>query len=282
MKVIRSVKEMCAYAQVKRREGKKIGFVPTMGALHSGHLSLINKARKESDVVVISIFVNPIQFGPKEDFRRYPRNFSEDRRIAEKAGVDVLFFPSTQGIYPQGYCTYIRVEGLSNKLCGAFRPTHFQGVATVVAKLFNIVQPDIAYFGQKDFQQVVIIKRMVEDLNIPVKIKSLPIVREKDGLAMSSRNRYLNEQEREKARILFQSLQLARRLVEGGERRAEAVVRQMKRVIRERVPEARIDYVSIVDPKSLEEVSKIKKKVLVAVALWIGKARLIDNMLIKV
>ena len=188
MKVIRSVKEMCAYAQVKRREGKKIGFVPTMGALHSGHLSLINKARKESDVVVISIFVNPIQFGPKEDFRRYPRNFSEDRRIAEKAGVDVLFFPSAQGIYPQGYCTYIRVEGLSNKLCGAFRPTHFQGVATVVAKLFNIVQPDIAYFGQKDFQQVVIIKRMVEDLNIPVKIKSLPIVREKDGLAMSSRN----------------------------------------------------------------------------------------------
>ena len=282
MKVIRSVKEMRAYAQVKRREGKKIGFVPTMGALHSGHLSLINKARKESDVVVISIFVNPIQFGPKEDFRRYPRNFSEDRRIAEKAGVDVLFFPSAQGIYPQGYCTYIRVEGLSNKLCGAFRPTHFQGVATVVAKLFNIVQPDIAYFGQKDFQQVVIIKRMVEDLNIPVKIKSLPIVREKDGLAMSSRNRYLNEQEREKARILFQSLQLARRLVEGGERRAEAVARQMKRVIRERVPEARIDYVSIVDPKSLEEVSKIKKKVLVAVALWIGKARLIDNMLIKV
>jgi len=228
--------------------------------------------------VVVSIFVNPAQFGPGEDFKRYPRNFAADKEVCQKVKVDFLFAPRVKEIYPQGYCSYVRVKGLEDKLCGVFRPGHFQGVTTIVHKLFNIVQPDIAYFGQKDFQQAVIIKRMVRDLNIPVKIRVLPIVREKDGLAMSSRNKYLNRQQRKEALILFQSLQLAKEALKRGERNSARIISRMKKMI-ERVPEAKIDYVSIVDPETLEDVRLVRGRVLVALAVRIGKARLIDNII---
>ena len=228
--------------------------------------------------MVVSIFVNPAQFGPGEDFKRYPRNFVADKKICQKVKVDFLFAPRVKEIYPQGYCSYVRVKGLEDKLCGVFRPGYFQGVTTIVHKLFNVVQPDIAYFGQKDFQQAVIIKRMVRDLNIPVKIRVLPIVREKDGLAMSSRNKYLNRQQRKEAPILFQSLQLAKEALKKGERNSAKIISRMKKMI-ERVPEAKIDYVSIVDPETLEDVRLVKGRVLVALAVRIGKARLIDNII---
>ena len=228
--------------------------------------------------MVVSIFVNPAQFGPGEDFKRYPRNFAADKEVCQKVKVDFLFAPRVKEIYPQGYCSYVRVKGLEDKLCGVFRPGHFQGVTTIVHKLFNIVQPDIAYFGQKDFQQAVIIKRMVRDLNIPVKIRVLPIVREKDGLAMSSRNKYLNRQQRKEALILFQSLQLAKEALKRGERNSARIISRMKKMI-ERVPEAKIDYVSIVDPETLEDVRLVRGRVLVALAVRIGKARLIDNII---
>ena len=228
--------------------------------------------------MVVSIFVNPAQFGPGEDFKRYPRNFAADKEVCQKVKVDFLFAPRVKEIYPQGYCSYVRVKGLEDKLCGVFRPGHFQGVTTIVHKLFNIVQPDIAYFGQKDFQQAVIIKRMVRDLNIPVKIRVLPIVREKDGLAMSSRNKYLNRQQRKEALILFQSLQLAKEALKRGERNSARIISRMKKMI-ERVPEAKIDYVSIVDPETLEDVRLVRGRVLVALAVRIGRARLIDNII---
>ena len=228
--------------------------------------------------MVVSIFVNPAQFGPGEDFKRYPRNFAADKEVCQKVKVDFLFAPRVKEIYPQGYCSYVRVKGLEDKLCGVFRPGHFQGVTTIVHKLFNIVQPDIAYFGQKDFQQAVIIKRMVRDLNIPVKIRVLPIVRERDGLAMSSRNKYLNRQQRKEAPILFQSLQLAKEALKKGERNSARIISRMKKMI-ERVPEAKIDYVSIVDPETLEDVRLVRGRVLVALAVRIGKARLIDNII---
>ncbi len=250
-----------------------------MGALHQGHLSLIKKAKRDCDVVVISIFVNPTQFGPQEDFKKYPRSFANDKKLAQKAGIDFLFAPAAEEIYPSNYCTYIKVKNLDERLCGAFRPGHFQGVATIVHKLLNIVQPNIAYFGQKDFQQAVIIKTMVRNLNIPVKIRVLPTVREKDGLAMSSRNRYLNEREKKDASILFQTLQLAKEMVEKGEKNSAKVISGMKKILG-RVPDAKIDYVSIVNPENLEDVRLIDKKILVALAVWIGKVRLIDNMLI--
>ena len=228
--------------------------------------------------MVVSIFVNPAQFGPGEDFKRYPRNFAADKEVCQKVKVDFLFAPRVKEIYPQGYCSYVRVKGLEDKLCGVFRPGHFQGVTTIVHKLFNIVQPDIAYFGQKDFQQAVIIKRMVRDLNIPVKIRVLPIVREKDGLAMSSRNKYLNRQQRKEAPILFQSLQLAKEALKKGERNSARIISRMKKMI-ERIPEAKIDYVSIVDPETLEDVRLVRGRVLVALAVRIGRARLIDNII---
>ena len=229
--------------------------------------------------MVVSIFVNPAQFGPGEDFKRYPRNFAADKKISQKSEVDFLFAPRVKEIYPSDYCSYVRVKGLEDKLCGTFRQGYFQGVATIVHKLFNIIQPDIAYFGQKDFQQAVIIKRMVRDLNIPVKIKVLPIVREKDGLAMSSRNKYLNKRQRKEALILFQSLQLAKEILKKDETSSAKVIAQMEKMIN-RIPSAKIDYVSIVNPESLEDVRLVRKKILVALAVWIGKARLIDNMMI--
>lgn len=280
MKVIRSIKQMCCVSKESRLESRQIGFVPTMGALHQGHLSLIRKARKENDKVIVSIFVNPVQFGPKEDFKRYPRPVKKDIACCQKEGVDFIFYPSAQDMYPQGYRTYVRVERLSSMLCGRFRPVHFQGVTTVVAKLFNIVRPDIAYFGQKDAQQAMIIKRMVRDLNIPVKIKLIPTVREKDGLAMSSRNQYLSQEERKDADVLFCALNLAKDLVKAGVKDTAVIINQMRKMIlaKKRV---KIDYIAIVDVEELTSLRKITDRCLIALAVWIGKTRLIDNVVLK-
>jgi len=264
-----------------REEGKSIGFVPTMGALHEGHLSLMQRAKRENDVLVISIFVNPTQFGPEEDYRRYPRPFEKDRFLAQKEGVDIIFCPSVSEMYEKGYSTYVEVEGLSNKLCGLFRPGHFKGVASVVCKLFNIVKPRTAYFGQKDYQQLKIIRRIVEDLNMGVEIRECPTVREPDGLAMSSRNYYLSSQERKEALSLNKALKCARSMVKAGSSIPD-VISQMHRIIR-RESHAKVDYIKIVDPETLEDVGKVRPggKVLVALAVWIGKARLIDNIVVK-
>jgi pantoate--beta-alanine ligase len=263
-----------------KREGKKIGFIPTMGYLHEGHLSLMRKARKENDIVVISIFVNPTQFGPREDYNRYPRDLNRDLKLAREVGVDIVFYPSVEEMYPSKYRTYVEVEELSDLLCGKSRPGHFRGVTTVCTKLFNIVQPDVAYFGQKDAQQAIIIKQMVRDLNFPLKIKVLPIVREKDGLAMSSRNVYLSSQEREEATVLYQSLKTAHQMVKTGIKDAGRIKRQVKNMISEKAT-ARIDYVEIVDLEDLKPVRTIDKPALLALAVWFGKARLIDNTILK-
>lgn len=271
---------MARISQQVKRSGKVIGFIPTMGALHRGHISLAKAARKDTDIVVMSIFVNPAQFGPKEDFKRYPRNFKNDRKLARRAGVDFIFCPNKSKMYPGGFRTYVQVDGLSELLCGESRPGHFRGVVTVVAKLFNIVRPDVAYFGQKDAQQAIIIKRMVEDLNMPIKIKLMPIIRERDGLAMSSRNIYLSKTERDDARVLFQALNLAKRLINQGEKDARGIINSMKRIIGKKKT-ARIDYLEIVDPDNLMPVRFLKREALVTLAVWIGRTRLIDNIIVK-
>ncbi len=279
MKIIRSIKEMSNFSQMMHIKGKTIGFVPTMGALHEGHLTLIRQVHKENDIVVVSIFVNPIQFGPKEDYRRYPRNLKLDAQLCEKAGADVIFCPEAQQMYPGSYKTYVIVEDLSDCLCGKLRPGHFKGVATVVTKLFNIVNPDIAYFGQKDAQQAIIVKKTVGDLNIPVQIKVMPTIREKDGLAMSSRNAYLNKEERQDATVLYQALILAKNLIREGNINASDIIRKMRQLINKK-KRAQIQYISIVDLKDLKPVDKIRDKVLVALSVWIGKTRLIDNIVV--
>jgi pantoate--beta-alanine ligase len=280
MRLIRSIKKMYEFSKKAHLEGKTIGFVPTMGYLHQGHLSLIRKARKENDIVVVSIFVNPIQFGPKEDFKKYPRDLKRDMNLAKQVGTDVIFYPDAKDMYPEGFKTYVNVEELSEKLCGKFRPGHFKGVATVVTKLFNIVCPDIAYFGQKDAQQAIIIKRMVADLNIPVKIKVLPIVREKDGLAMSSRNTYLNEKERKDALVLYQALNLAKELIKSGITDTKTIIRKMRQLI-EKKKNAKIDYIEIVQMENLKSLKVISDNCLIALAVWIGKTRLIDNIIVN-
>lgn len=279
MKVITNIQQMHSWSRRICRKGKRIGFVPTMGYLHEGHLSLMRKARKENDYLVISIFVNPRQFSPKEDLKQYPRNFSEDKRLAKLSGVDVIFYPRAQGIYPQGYKTCVKVEQLSDLLCGAFRPGHFPGVTTAVLKLFNIVQPDAAYFGQKDAQQAIIIKRMVKDLNVPVKIKVLPIIREANALAMSSRNTYLNSRQRKDAVILYKALQVAVGMIQSGYKDRRKIVAEMRTMIKSRYG-ARIEYIKIVNAFDLKEVKKIKGKLLIALAVYFGKTRLIDNLTI--
>ena len=258
---------------------KSVGLVPTMGALHEGHVSLIRVAREENDIVVVSIFVNSTQFGPKEDFKKYPRNLLADVSTCRNEGVDIIFSPRNKEIYPEGFKTFIEVEGLSNILCGKSRPGHFKGVATIVAKLFNIVQPDNAYFGQKDAQQAAVIKTLDNDLNFPVKTKIMPIVREEDGLAMSSRNIYLNKAERIDALVLFQSLNLAKDLVNMGEKDAEKIISLIKKIVQKR-KSARIDYVSIVNQEDFKPVKKITGRCLFLLAVWIGKTRLIDNTVI--
>jgi len=271
---------MSKISQALKKRSKAIGFVPTMGALHQGHISLVKQARQDTDIVVMSIFVNPLQFGPQEDFKKYPRDLKGDCKLAKAAGVDLLFHPDRREMYPEGASTCVRVEGLSDCLCGRFRPGHFRGVATVVTKLFNIVRPDIAYFGQKDAQQAVIIKQLAKDLNIPVKIKVLPTIREKDGLAMSSRNAYLNKQERRDALVLFQALNLAKGLIKQGKRNSRYIINNMKKIINKKKT-AKIDYIEIVDPNNLKSLDFIRGKVLIALAVWIGKSRLIDNVIVN-
>jgi pantoate--beta-alanine ligase len=280
MKIIHSINQMASVSKRLRADGQTIGFVPTMGALHEGHLSLIRKARKENDVVVVSIFVNPIQFGPQEDYRRYPRNLRQDARLCSKEGVDIIFYPKTEDMYPKDYKTFVFVEDLSEVLCGKFRPGHFSGVATVVAKLFNIVMPDIAYFGQKDAQQAIIIQRMAKDLNMAVKIKVMPTVREKDDLALSSRNAYLSKSERKDAAVLYQALNLARDLIKQGNRDPFNIIRKMKQLINKK-KSVKIQYISILDLKDLKTLVRIKDKVLVVLAVWLGKTRLIDNLIVN-
>jgi len=271
---------MQSLSQKIREAGKTISFVPTMGYLHQGHLSLIRQAGKDSDVLVVSIFVNPTQFGRGEDYERYPRDLERDKKLAAEEKVDILFVPSSKEMYPQGYHTFVEVERLSESLCGRFRPGHFRGVATVVAKLFNIVSPHSAYFGQKDAQQALLIRKMVKDLNMGVEVKVLPIIREEDGLALSSRNAYLSPEERRAAPVLYKSLQEARRMLEAGERDSRRVIRQMEEMIKKE-KQARIDYISIVDGETLEERERIEGKVLVALAVWMGKTRLIDNIIFE-
>ena len=280
MKIIENPGEMQKLADELRKEGKTIGLVPTMGALHEGHISLVRAARKENAFVAASIFVNPIQFGPKEDLSKYPRTFDEDCRLLENAGCDALFFPAASDMYPEGFETYVELKNLPNHLCGLKREGHFRGVTTVVTKLFNIVKPHTAYFGQKDYQQALVIRRMARDLNMDTVISMQPIVRESDGLAMSSRNRYLTPEERAKALILYKALTLGEKLVREGETDAQSVLWKLENLIMETVPEAKIDYINIVHPDTLEDLKLIEIPCVIALAVYIGNTRLIDNCII--
>jgi len=278
--IVEKVEDMKELSKKYLKENKTIGFVPTMGFLHEGHLSLVRRAREENDVVVVSIFVNPTQFGPNEDYESYPRDFERDVKLLKKLNVDVVFHPTVEEMYPEDFSTYVEETALSRYLCGRSRPGHFRGVCTVVTKLFNIIHPTRAYFGQKDAQQFRVIKRMVRDLNMDVKLVECPIVREQDGLAMSSRNIYLSDDERVQAVSLYNSLKLAEDLIKKGERNAEIVKNAMKEYL-SKYDKVKIDYVEIVDEETLEPVKRIEGKVIVAVACWVGKARLIDNVIVQ-
>ena len=275
MKIVKTIKEVRESIKGWRKEGLSIGFVPTMGYLHEGHMSLISRA-SENDRIVVSIFVNPMQFGPKEDLASYPRDLESDSRLCEESGVDLIFTPEPEEMYESDFCSFVDMSVLTEELCGLSRPVHFRGVCTVVSKLFNIVTPDKAYFGEKDAQQLAIIKRMVRDLNFDIEICGCPIIREKDGLAMSSRNTYLKEEEREAALVLSRSILLGKKLLADGEKDATVLVKEMKEYI-EKEPLARIDYLKVVDAASLQQVERIDKAILVAIAVFIGKTRLIDN-----
>jgi pantoate--beta-alanine ligase len=279
MQVFRTISDMRAASRAARRDGKRFGFVPTMGALHEGHLSLVRAARARCDVVAASIFVNPLQFGPKEDLAKYPRDFDRDCELLEKEGVDILFAPSVDEMYPAGAVTHVTVEVLSDKLCGKSWPGHFRGVTTVVAKLFHIVEPDVAFFGQKDAAQVAIVRRMVRDLDFPVEIVVCPIVREPDGLAMSSRNAYLSAQDRKSALALYRALKRVQELFDKGERNAARLIDTGKGTFMEE-KHARLDYFEIVDPDTLVSVQQITRPMLVAVAAFVGSTRLIDNLVL--
>ncbi|MHC4619715.1 MAG: pantoate--beta-alanine ligase [Planctomycetota bacterium] len=279
MQVVRTIESVRRLVKGARSEGRKTGLVPTMGALHMGHISLIEAAMGQCDFVVVSIFVNPTQFGPGEDFEKYPRPFEADLEICRKAGVDAVFAPTPKEVYGPENVTWVNVEKLTEPLCGRFRPGHFRGVTTVCAKLFNMVLPDIAFFGQKDAQQAVVIKRMVADLNMPLEIVVCPTVREPDGLAVSSRNKYLSEQQRKDAALIYKSLQGCRELIESGIRDAAQITAQMRKVL-EQVPSIKIEYVSIVDSDTLQSLDRVSGRVLAAVAARIGPARLIDNIVI--
>lgn len=281
IKVVHTIKEVRETVKGWRKEGLSVGFVPTMGFLHEGHKSLIDKAVEQNDRVVVSVFVNPMQFGPTEDLDKYPRDLAADTRLCEAAGADLIFNPEPSEMYAEGFCSFVDMNGPTAELCGKSRPTHFRGVCTVVNKLFNIVQPDRSYFGQKDAQQLSVIRRMVKDLNIPVEVVPCPTVREADGLAKSSRNTYLNPQERQAALILSRAIKLGQRCVEQGERDAHNVVKAMKELIATE-PMARIDYVEAVDLDSVQKVDKVEGDVLFAMAVYIGKTRLIDNFIVNI
>jgi pantoate--beta-alanine ligase len=276
---MRIVATIAEFRKLRSKLDGPVGFVPTMGYLHEGHLSLVRQAKTENPSVVASIFVNPTQFGPKEDFARYPRDPERDLALLEKEGTDIVFMPEAEEMYPPGFNSWVEVGGLTEKLEGAARPGHFRGVATVVAKLFNIVRPDRAYFGQKDAQQLLVIKKMVKDLDMGLEIIAAPTVREPDGLAMSSRNTYLSAEERKQATVLYQSLQLAQRLYAGGEKDAGAIKAQMTALIGQQ-PLADIEYISIADSATLDELDKVKPPALVSMAVRFGKTRLIDNVVV--
>ena len=301
MKIIKKIKEIQRIADRAREKGEIIGLVPTMGYFHEGHLSLMREARRKSDLLVVSIFVNPTQFGEGEDFRSYPRDLKRDLKLAKEIGVDVIFSPDVKEMYPKGFLTYVDVGEIGSILEGAARPGHFRGVATIVAKLFHAVKPHQAYFGQKDFQQSVVIKKMVEDLDMDVEIVVLPTIREKDGLATSSRNVYLKEEERKAAPLLYKSLKLAEELIKKGERDSKKITRRMKELIgKEKL--VKLEYIAITDPETLKEVKRINpirsprqrrgirpqrgritsNGVNISLAARIGRARLIDNITIKI
>jgi pantoate--beta-alanine ligase len=279
MKICKTIDDMRAASRQTRHDGKRLGFVPTMGALHEGHLSLVRAAKAKCDVVAASIFVNPLQFGPSEDLANYPRTFEHDTGVLEREAVDLLFAPTPEEMYPAGAVTYVTVEGLSEKLCGRSRPGHFRGVTTVVAKLFHIVEPDLAFFGQKDAAQATIIRRMVQNLNLPVEIVVCPIVREPDGLAMSSRNAYLSPQERKSALVLYRSLTQVKNRFDQGERTAAKLIKAGKQLLTQE-PAVRLDYLEIVDPATLDPMQELTKSALVALAAVVGNTRLIDNILL--
>jgi pantoate--beta-alanine ligase len=281
MKIVHTVKDVRDIVRQWKKEGLSVGFVPTMGYLHEGHAYLVESAAKENDKVVVSIFVNPIQFGPSEDFEKYPRDLERDSEIVEEAGGHLIFNPSKEEMYVEDFSTFVDMSGLTEGLCGAKRPGHFRGVCTVVAKLFNIVLPDKAYFGEKDAQQLAVIKRMVRDLDMPLEVVPCKIIREEDGLAKSSRNTYLNPEERKASLVLSRSLTQAKAAVSQGERNVEKV----KEIILKELasePLAKIDYVDVVDSLSLKEIEIIKNEILVAIAVFIGKTRLIDNFTFQV
>jgi pantoate--beta-alanine ligase len=276
MKVFESAKKMQSYSDALRSQGKKIAFVPTMGFFHEGHLRLMKEAKKMADCVVVSIYVNPTQFGPQEDFSKYPRDFERDHQMAESVGVDVIFYPTNKEMYPAGYQTYVHVENVTENLCGMSRPGHFRGVTTVCCKLFNIVKPHIAVFGKKDFQQFVTIERMVHDLNMDLQIIGLPTVREAHGLAMSSRNKYLQKHERNSALSLFRSLRLAQKLYDGGERKSQVIIDKVEKLIN-KAPGTDVDYIKICSTKTLKDIREIKNQSVIALAVKVGATRLIDN-----
>ncbi|MGQ9687834.1 MAG: pantoate--beta-alanine ligase [Desulfobaccales bacterium] len=281
MDLISNPREMQTLARTWRTSNQRIAFVPTMGYFHEGHLSLMRYGRQQGDRLVVSLFVNPTQFGPQEDLERYPRDLERDTALAREEGVDVLYTPTAALMYPAGYQTYVTVEDLSRGLCGASRPGHFRGVATVVLKLFHQVLPHLAIFGEKDYQQLTVIKRMVADLDLPVEVVGRPIVREADGLALSSRNTYLSPEERRAALCLYQALTQARSLAAAGETDAARILGEVKGIINS-TPHTRLDYAVVVDPDTLKAVDSIRGAARLAVAAWVGGTRLIDNMLLEV
>jgi len=278
MEVVKNIQEMKKISNNLIENKKTIGFVPTMGYLHEGHLSLVRKARENNDIVVVSIFVNPTQFGPNEDYNSYPRDLDRDLELLKNLNVDYVFTPEVSDMYPEDFSTFVEETQLSKFLCGRSRPGHFRGVCTVVTKLFNIVRPTRAYFGQKDAQQFRVLRRMIRDLNMDVEMIELPIAREKDGLALSSRNTYLTPEERKEATRLYKSLLKAKELVESGIKDTQIIKSEMKKILDQ--PLLKIDYIEIVDEKTLKPVNKVENKVIVALAVYVGKARLIDNIIL--
>lgn len=276
MRVAKTINEVREVVKEWKAQGLSVGFVPTMGYLHEGHESLVKKASKENDRVVVSIFVNPIQFGPKEDLSTYPRDLESDSELCERAGANLIFHPKNEEMYHNDFSTFVDMNGLTAELCGKSRPTHFRGVCTVVSKLFNIVAPHKAYFGEKDAQQLAVIKRMVRDLNIDIEVIGCPIVREEDGLAKSSRNTYLSKDERAAAIVLNKALSTAKKIITEGERNSKEVIDTIEKIVNDE-PLARIDYVEVVDSLSMEKVESLERSVLIAIAVFIGKTRLIDN-----
>ncbi len=279
MKIIRTIEETRKIVAKRLKAGEKIGLVPTMGYFHAGHLRLMERARESSDFLAVSLFVNPTQFGPEEDLKSYPRDFDRDRKLARKQGVDLLFAPADEEMYPRGPLIQVSVKKLADTLCGARREGHFWGVLLVVAKLFNIFRPDIAVFGQKDAQQLFIIKRLVEDLNFDIKIIACPTVREEDGLAISSRNKYLTSKQREEASVLYRSLQKAKQLIQDGERESSHIIGQMADLIQR--ADCQIDYIQIVETETFQPIERLKGQFLIALAVYFGQARLIDNMIME-